>query len=233
MLGRDAAAVRLWGIDHCAFDPRGLRYAKSAVDDVSADVLFAATAGDGRQRVLLGDLAGHGRRAAACAPLLAHVFYQDVQAAGTAEDALARLNAVMVQHVPADVFMAYALVEWAPDRRRVRLWNGGLPGCFHIGAGGVNRFGSCSFPLGVMGEIEVACEVHEQAVAEGERICLFTDGLNESLDDRGESLGVAAVERWLSGLSDADRLDQALEGFLSARRVRTFADDITLVELRP
>lgn len=226
--------ARLWGVDHPGFHRFRLSYAMEAVESISGDLLCSALLPGGGQRVLLGDLAGHGAAAATCAPLLIHVFYQAAAAGEAAAAALGLLGAALHRHARADVFMAFVLAEWSEDRSGLWLWNGGLPGCFRVGAGGmVEHFPSRCQPLGVAGEGRAAAECQAVATAAGDQVFLFTDGFSEAADSAGDPLGVAGAEALLLARATSVGLGDVIAGLSAYRGGRPSADDVTVVGLRP
>jgi serine phosphatase RsbU (regulator of sigma subunit) len=234
MNGREGRqAGHLWAVSDPAFDRRGLRYAMSSVDPVSGDLLFSVSLPDGGQRILVGDLAGHGPEAAAWAPLLARAFYDHAREAAPAIATLERLNGILRQIGAAEIFLAYGLVEWNPRRDEVRIWNGALPGLIRVTEGGkLDRLPSLGMPLGVVGQLQLASEGRSVTMGVKDRLYLFTDGMNEATDTAGQPLGVETVEGLLAQGRRADELTSLVTG-LRQRLGRDFHDDLTLVELRP
>lgn len=216
------------------FADRHLRYSLTAADGTLGDMLFSAFTPDGRQWLLVGDVAGHGPAAAVCVPLLSYVFYRSARIGGDIEPVLQELNTVMHRQLPAEIFLVYCLAEVSADRRMLRLWNGGLPGSLRVGAEGVvERFPSLGLPLGVSARIPAGDECQTLALREGDRIYLFTDGLTEVADREGNFFGADQLARSLAALSADGDLAEVLAQLAEFHGGSNFADDITLVELRP
>jgi len=216
------------------FDPTHLRFQLSSVDRSNGDVLMAATTPDGRQLVLVGDIAGHGPPAAASVPLIAHVFYS-LAAAGEATEALLdQLNQVMYERLPLQIFMAFALVEVAAGRARLRIWNGGLPGCLcHRRDGAVEPVSSEFFPLGLRPFQDFTQDLATLAWREGDRFYLFSDGLSECENPQGEAFGEEAVIALLTAPGEAPDLQEVWHAVARHLGSEDFRDDLTLVEIRP
>jgi len=234
MNGREGRqAGHLWAVSDPAFDRRGLRYAMSSVAQVSGDLLFSVSLPDGGQRILVGDLAGHGPEAAAWAPLLAQAFYDHAREAAPATATLDRLNGILRRIGTGEVFLAYGLVEWNPRRDKVCIWNGALPGLIRVAADGeFDRLPSLGLPLGVVGQLQLATECRSVNMGADDRLYLFTDGMNEATDAAGLPLGVETAEGLLAEGLPPDGLAAVVAG-LRQRLGRDFHDDLTLVELRP
>ena len=216
------------------FDCHKLRYVLSSVDRSNGDMLLSAMTPDRRQWVLVGDISGHGPASAVVAPLLGHVFYSQAAENGDAEALLIELNRVMFQRLPLQMFMAFALVEVNAARDRLRVWNGGMPGCFNrSGRGKLTLVGSAYYPLGLqpnLGETEAPTELvfHPR-----DRFYLFTDGFCECEDENGKAFGEEAIFALLAEPGPR----RSVQGiWLAAARYHgsdQFRDDLTLVELRP
>ena len=216
------------------FDPSHLRFQLSSVDRSNGDVLLAAATPDGRQLVLVGDIAGHGPPAAVGVPLIAHVFYSLAAAGALAESMLHELNRVMYQRLPLQIFMAFALVEVAADRAGIRVWNGGLPGCFcRREDGAVEAVASEFFPLGLRPDQDLADGQAALAWSEGDRFYLFSDGYSECENEAGEPFGEAAMVNLLTAGGNEPDLREVWQAVARHLGSEDFRDDLTLVELRP
>lgn len=216
------------------FADRHLRYTLAVADGTHGDLLFSAFTPDGRQWLLVGDVAGHGPAAAVCVPLLSYVFYRSARIGGDIEPVLQELNAVMHRQLPAEIFLVYCLLEVSADRRTLRLWNGGLPGSLRVGAGGVvEHFPSLGLPLGVSAVIPASDECQTLILREGDRIYLFSDGLTEVADREGNLFGADQLARSLAALPADGDLAVVLAQLAEFHGGTDFADDMTLVELRP
>jgi DNA-binding response OmpR family regulator len=215
------------------FDARHLRYLMTSVDKTTGDILFAALTPDGRRWVLVGDMAGHGPVAALGIPFMSYIFYRCARRGCVAEDMLAELNGVAYEQLPPRLFMAFCLVEVLPGQGRLRIWNGGLPGCVLRAAdGSLQRVEPAGFPLGVAGQLAMEPGAgQELAFTAGSRLYLFTDGLTELPGAAGGYLGMDGVVTLLAGMGaplDPDRFRSALDNFHGGGH---FPDDLTLVEI--
>lgn len=214
------------------FDARYLNYRLSSVDRSNGDILLAALTPDGRQRVLVGDIAGHGPSAAVCAPLIGHLFYSATSTGSDLGALLATLGEVMYRRLPRQVFMVFALLEVSADRRRVRAWNGGLPGFLHVREGASTQsLPSRSLPLGLEDGAGDPAECLEAALRPGDRLILFTDGLSEAESPQGEPFGEERVRLLLEGACAPVRLDRLLAALIAHCGDVHFRDDLTVAEV--
>lgn len=217
-----------------SFNADKLRYVLSSVDSCDGDILLSAFTPDGRQWVLVGDIAGHGPSAAVVAPLLGHMFYTRAATGGDAQSLLRDLNRVMYERLPLQMFMAFALVQVDPQRRQLQLWNGGLPGCLlRSGRGRLSPVESRFYPLGLQPELGDPEWMQRLEFRPRDRLYLFTDGFCECEDESGQSFGEEGVLQQLAELGPRLSLDEVWQAAVRFHGSESFGDDLTLVEVRP
>jgi len=220
--------------DERDFDKRNLRYLMSSVDKTNGDVLLSAFTPDGRQWVLVGDIAGHGPAAALGIPLVSQVFYRQAGQGCVAKDLLEELNSAMFEKLPTIIYMPYVFVEISTDRHLLGVWNGGLPGCLLSEPDKAPmHFSSTTFPMGMCANYRLDDDGHQTAeFPKDGRLWLFTDGLSELPGQADQRLGGDGAVALLDGLGqqeDLTKLWQKLEDYHGSPQ---FPDDMTLVELR-
>jgi CheY-like chemotaxis protein len=216
------------------FDDRCLRSLVSPVSRSNGDILLSSFAQDGRQWVLAGDFTGHGLQAAVAAPLISHVFYTRSWEGARIEAVLEEINAVMHRQLPANIFMACCLAEISADRKRVRLWNAGMPQCVLVRSGEVRqRMASQSAPLGVLEQIDIAGGQTSFDAGQGDRLYVCSDGVAEVASPGGELFGNARIEDFLCrAATESSALEDLLKLLEAHHGGAGFEDDITLVEIQ-
>lgn len=214
----------------------GLRYAMVPEQGRSGDLIFSGLTPDGRQWVLVGDLAGHGPLVASKVPLLAERFEYQVQQGGDGCDLIRDLDIFLGELSDSELsnhYLVYCLAELSPDRQSLRLWNGGLPGCFLSRSDGtLQHFPSQGIPLGTSIDISPELEYMDEEFHPGDCLYLFTDGLSEAVDVQGQYIGAEAIVQLLSELEEYEELDTVLTRIVSYCQRTEASDDMTLVELR-
>lgn len=216
-----------------SFDGRFLRYLISPVDRSNGDILLSSFTPDGRQWVLVGDFTGHGLPAAVAAPLLSHVFYTHAQEGKDIETALEKINIVLHQQLPANTFMVGCLTEISADRKKIKLWNAGMPQCIFMREGKVqSRFDSRNTPLGIMAQVDIQNGHESFDVRAGNRLYIFSDGVSEVDNPEGELFGYARIEDFLAGMAAGSKTPEELLALLEEfHGSANFSDDITLAEI--
>ena len=216
-----------------SFDDRFLRYLISPVDRSNGDILLSAFTPDGRQWVLVGDFTGHGLPAAVAAPLLSYVFYTHAQEGKGIEAALEKINAVLYRQLPVNVFMVGCLTEISADRKKITLWNAGMPQCVFMREGKVERkFDSRNTPLGITAQVDIQNGRESFDVQAGSQLYIFSDGVSEVDNPEGELFGYARLEGFIAGMATGSKTPEELLALLEEfHGSANFSDDITLVEI--
>lgn len=216
-----------------SFDDRFLRYLISPVNRSNGDILLSSFTPDGRQWVLVGDFTGHGLPAAAAAPLISYIFYTHVLEGKNIEATLEKINSVLYQQLPANVFMVGCLTEISADRKKIKLWNAGMPQCVLMQEGKAQRkFDSRNTPLGITAQVDIQNGHESFNVRAGNRLYIFSDGVTEVDNPEGELFGYARVEDFLAGMATESKAPEELLVLLEKYHgSANFGDDITLVEI--
>jgi CheY-like chemotaxis protein len=219
--------------DERNFDNRHIRYLISSVDKTNGDVLLSAFTPDGRQWVLVGDIAGHGPVAALGIPLVSQIFYHQAGQGSIANDLLKDLNRAMFEKLPAVIYMPYVFVEISTDRQCLFIWNGGLPGCLMFEPDRESvYFSSMTFPMGLCADYRFNGDGYQLAeFPKDGRLWIFTDGLSELPGKANQRLGCEGVVALLTGLDRDEELTKLWREFEAYYGSSQFPDDMTLVEL--
>ncbi|MFZ5869430.1 MAG: PP2C family protein-serine/threonine phosphatase [Actinomycetota bacterium] len=201
------------------------RYLSASREALVGGDLYAAAVREGAVRVIVGDVRGKGLDAVALAALTIAAF-RETAARPDLRVVAGWLDERLRPHLSPEDFVT-ALVADVHDDGMVRLVTCGHPPpvLVHEGARTVVDTGTPAVPVG----LAPAPEVAELRLAPGDRLLLYTDGLVEARDARGDFVEPDDV---LGGLAVAD-LDAALDRVLSdlRHRVPEIRDDLALVLL--
>ena len=162
-------------------------------DSVGGDYYNLLRLGDHRTGVMVGDVSGHGYRAAlimALALSASSIHAQRVSDPGDALSAL--LESLRDELTTTEMFITtfYGIVD--RERRELRYANAGHPHAFVIGQGGsAERLAAVDPPLGMVDTPPHAL-VRPWAVGE-DLLLLFTDGLSDARNRQGRRLDEEAV----------------------------------------
>ncbi len=213
-------------------DAANIRYLQSPFALFNGDLLLAAHKPAGGMHVLLGDFTGHGLPAAIGAMPLADVFYGMTAKGYAMADILREMNAKLKHILPVGVFCCACMLNLSPQKRSVEVWNGGLPDGYLCRARGDERIALVSrhLPLGVMEAGRFQAHSETYALAEDDRLLLYTDGLLEAANSAGEAFGEARLQQVLQGNREVSRLFDELRQAV-ARFRKDAQDDISLIDV--
>ena len=214
-------------------DAANLKYMLSAMAVANGDLLLAARKPSGGQHIMLGDLTGHGLSAAIGAMPVSDLFYRMTEKGYSILDLVVELNQRMKDRLPTGLFLAASLIELDASHSTLTVWNGGLPDVLLYRDGAiVERVSSNHLPLGVVdsGQLDNRLEIFE--VQEGDRIFIYSDGVIEAENPKGEMYGQERLEEVLTvGRPPETIFDEIQSGLDTFRDGAPQSDDITLIEV--
>ena len=207
---------------------------QAAVGHFSGDLLLYGCSPTGRLLVLFGDFTGHGLSAALAAVPVSDLFYALVEDEVALPDLVLAINRKLKSVLPVGHYCAAVLADIDPEKRRISLWNGGIPGAYLLdAAGGIRRaIPSSKLPLGIIGDRGFDAQPEVIACQEGDGLLCFSDGLSEARQAHGEMFGQAAIEAHFAGGQTGliERLKSSLGRHLDGSQAE---DDISVVLISP
>lgn len=158
---------------------------------VSGDVFHAGAAVDGSFLFFLGDATGHGV-AAALVTMLVEATLTAMPGGLSPAEMAEQLNARLLSYRLEGMYVSGIFLRIAPDG--ALAWaNAGHPAALVLGRSGPLALESGGPP---MGWFETpGYESGTARLAPGDKVMLYTDGLTEWVNAKGEQLGAAALAR--------------------------------------
>ncbi|HEY6737614.1 MAG TPA: PP2C family protein-serine/threonine phosphatase [Actinopolymorphaceae bacterium] len=202
------------------------RYRPASGGEIGGDWYDVFPLAAGRFALVLGDVAGHGVRAASVMGQVRMALRAYALDTEDPADVVRRLNGLMV-HLHTSEFTTLILCVWDPATRVAEVVRAGHLPLLLIDSGGASLVEtSGSLPIGVDG---LAPYVKERLVLdEGSALLLYSDGLVER---RGESLDVG-LERLVRAAGDYDaNLDELCDHLLDRLTGPGTEDDVALLGL--
>jgi serine phosphatase RsbU (regulator of sigma subunit) len=203
--------------------------------EVGGDFYDLLTLDDGRVGLVIGDVSGKGIPAALVMACTQSVLRALAQRTGiTPGQALEEANEVLFAYIPPNMFVTcfYAILD--PTEGRLRYANAGhnLPCCWHKGT--ATELRATGMPLGLMPGI--GYEEKERALALGDGMLLYSDGLVEAHNPKGEMLGFPQFRK-LFAIHGAGSYEELIGSLLAELEQFTGEeweqeDDITLFTLQ-
>ena len=189
---------------------------------------------DGQVGVVVGDATGKGIPAALVAEATSHMLRVVAQAFGSVSpgEVLTRVNQTLLARIPQNMFVTsfYAILD--PQKCTLSYANAGhdLPYLYH--GGNAQELRARGMPLGLMAGMSY--EEKETTLESGDGALLYSDGLVEAHDPKGEMFGFPRVRAHV-----AERGEERSLGDLLMEELYSFVgdgweqeDDITLLTLR-
>jgi len=160
---------------------------------VGGDYFDFLNLGPERLGLIIGDVSGKGIAAALLmANLQAALRSQSALAFDQPEALLRSVNRLFYDSTAENAFTSLLFADYDDATRRLRYVNcGHLSGLLLRSNGNVDQLESTSTLLGLFRDWD--CSVREQELSPGDVLVLYTDGITEATDHRGEEFG----ERYL------------------------------------
>lgn len=156
---------------------------------VGGDYFDFLNLGPDRLGLIIGDVSGKGIAAALLmANLQAALRSQSALAFDQPEALLRSVNRLFYDNTAENAFASLLFADYDDATRRLRYVNcGHLSGLLLRSNGNVDQLESTSTLLGLFRDWE--CSVREQELSPGDALVLYTDGITEATDHRGEEFG--------------------------------------------
>lgn len=221
-------------------EPRPIVWGRVRVDTfsrsartVGGDFGMVCPFGDQHLNLLLGDVSGHGISAALAASHIYNETSAHLQTGAPLGDVLSTLNRSVVRKFNSpSFFFTVAAARFDRSGRHMVFAGAGHPPCMVIKPGGNPQLLEArSIMLGALPNAVCHEPMTEIDLEPGDRILLYTDGITEVFDDRGEMLGVQGFQNFVRecSLLPFDEMLPAILERIAAWRVGPFVDDVTLV----
>jgi PAS domain S-box-containing protein len=194
--------------------------------------------GDESLSLLVCDVSGHGIGSALIANRIYTEMMSSLRSGAPPTDMLRQLNRFVMQNIGGSVFFfTLAMARFDRDARRMTFAGAGHPPAMIVQPGEEPRLlESRSMILGLLPEAVAGEATLDVDVAQGDRIVLYTDGLTEAFDSRGEILGVEGLQRFVreTAVLPFSEMKEGILDRVAAWREGPPEDDMSLVmvELR-
>ena len=183
--------------------------------------------------VVIADISGKGVGAALLMAVLQASIRALVQAAASPQELVRQLNRVLVESSPDNKFATLFYAELDLEKHRLRYVSGGHNPSLLLIDGEIEELSSTGPIVGLVRNVSFRCS--EVDMPPGATVLMYTDGVTELADGRGQELGTEPLldilqsERWSDASDLVDAIHDSMCAFAASDR---FDDDSTLVVLR-
>jgi phosphoserine phosphatase RsbU/P len=186
---------------------------------------------NGKMLIALGDVSGKGTAAALLMSSLHAAIHGQVAAKSSLAEIITSVNQYLSENTPANRFVTLFIAELNPLDGTLKYINAGHnPPLIGRTNGAVEQLDSGGFPLGIMPMAEY--EIGETHLKAGEALVVYSDGVSEAANLKGEEFGMERLSQVISNnlAASASGLRDKVESSLSSfTQTAPAGDDITLV----
>jgi serine phosphatase RsbU (regulator of sigma subunit)/anti-sigma regulatory factor (Ser/Thr protein kinase) len=212
-------------------DSDNFQYHISSKSLFHGDILLTVPSPTGGLYLAVGDVTGHGLPAAV-AGLPAYRTFQSMAQKGFNIGSIAKeMNRALLELLPTGMLLAATLIEINQQGNELTVWSGGMPDAFICDSSGkiYNSIQSQHAPLALLKDHQFSQDIMQFRLNDGDRFYIYTDGLTESCNTKGEMFGEEKLKQTIEASAG-----KGLEGLLAAFELHTGDDsqddDLTLVE---
>lgn len=203
------------------------------VRTIGGDFGLVSSLDDDHLSLLVCDVSGHGIGSALVASRIYSETINQLRTRSGLGVVLRQLNRFVMQNIGSSVFyFTLAAARIARDGRRMVFAGAGHPPGMIVRPGEAPRLlESRSMVLGVLPDAVGMEATLEVELEPGDRIALYTDGITDVFDARGEMLGVEGVEQFVreTSLLPFSEMKQGVLDRVAAWREGPPTDDVSLV----
>lgn len=218
-------------IDGLAFGH--LYHSASAGSRLGGDFFDVVPVSADKVGLMIGDLAGHGVESAALTTLVKHTMRVDALYETAPGSIVRRANEVLLREAPPEMFASAFLGMLDIGSGCMSYCLAGHPAPLLVRDGEPPAF--LPGPQVVLGvESDVEYVTNETAMAEGDLLLLYTDGLVEARNRDGESYGADRLRWALGGLAreDVSQVPEAIFLDVFSHSEGRLEDDVAVLAVR-
>ena len=207
--------------------------------EISGDVYDFITHNKDESIFYLGDVTGHGTAAGLIMTMISVLVYAIVNRTKNTAEALITLNREIKPKLAKNMFASMIMCKWNAPLRMLSFSGAGHEYILHYHAKTkkVERIKTGGIAIGMLPDIAKLIQVKDIPLEHDDIIMLYTDGLDEAWDKRGEHMySLKRLEKDLKAFatmkSVQDISDKIFDSIHEFQGNRKRTDDMTLMILR-
>ncbi len=184
---------------------------------------------------IIADVAGKGIHAGMVMAKASTLFEVLSQSKLDPDEMAFHMNNDLNQTKTSGMFVTSIVGEYNLITDEIRWVNAGhQPAVLRDANGKYSQFESSAPPLGVIKQKEKSIYITNKTKLNGSRFYAFTDGLSESLDDKGDEIGIEGSIEIIEENFNTDtskQLDKITKTIMDISQSRNLSDDLTLISI--
>ena len=184
---------------------------------------------------IIADVAGKGIHAGMVMAKASTLFEVLSQSKLDPDEMAFHMNNDLNQTKTSGMFVTSIVGEYNLITDEIRWVNAGhQPAVLRDENGKYSQFESSAPPLGVIKQKEKNIYITNKTKLNGSRFYAFTDGLSESLDEKGEEIGIEGSIEIIEENFNRDtskQLDKITKTIMDTSQSRNLSDDLTLISI--
>jgi len=207
-------------------------YTKTA-NEVGGDLVDFQELGSDRYLLTLADVAGKGLKAALVTSKLQSTIRALAPDTPSLESLAGKINVVFHRDTIRNIFASLICIEFSPSSGTVRLINAGHLPPILVRSSGITELSKGDPAIGIMPEVDYRGQQVE--IRKDEVLLVYSDGLTEAKDERGDFYGTGRVQALLPSLNhlNADQITNHIisdvERFIGDAR---WYDDLSMIVMK-
>ncbi len=200
----------------------------------NGDICLVTRQPSGVIYLLVGDFTGHGLAAALGALPATQIFYAMSNKGFSIDEIIIEINQRLKSLLPTGMFLAASVLQLDPSTSTASIWHGGLPDIIMVSGQdrSMTKLSSKHLPLGVVDKSSLHFQPEHIKLSDNDRIIIYSDGLIETFNKKGEIFGMERLERVISEAGDTDNsyIDIIISDLEDFRKDVMSHDDVSVVE---
>jgi len=182
--------------------------------------------------IVIGDVMGHGFHSGLMVFTTKSCLQTQIMSSYDIHDVMSVLNNMVYSFVQSGMFMTFCYLIVDLDTHIVSFCNAGHNYPYHYRSKN-KQLGSLelgTYPMGISEEL--GCEIDEVTCDDNDILVLYTDGITEALDCKGEEFGVERLESLIvdnASMSASELREHIINELNKHCEDKVYKDDVTLV----
>lgn len=218
------------GNERCKTHCDNIRTYTSPMSMFDGDMVISGPSPNGGVYLMIGDFTGHGLSAAMGSLPVTEMFFHLISVQASLSQIASELNARLYELLPTHMFCCATIAFVDYSGTSMSVWSGGMNDmfCRKPGADGLEQIAAMHMPLGVLAPAEFDDSPRLVTLTPGEKVYMYTDGVNEAVNPAGEEFGFERLKAIL--LAGGDVVANVTAAVKSFHAGCEQSDDLSIVE---